>query len=230
MENRINLLSYQNVEFIQSQLPDREFRKYCELKLLSTEDDISFIRKMIYRGIPMEVCEIGCGNGKLLLSMEREGMVSHATGYEVSESRCMCANRFLQMYESERIQIINKNFLDDCVPDGKYDLVILVDIVWLFISSLYDKAENDAIQWIRKSLRKDGVILMELEDYSVQTENIRKNGPYRFWEEFPEDDPFQYGLYRLDLDGDGNIVDDKLFVRRDNGKKDRFTTGFDSLQ
>lgn len=223
MDNRENLISYQNVESIQLVLPDNEFIKYCELKLQSAEDDMDFICKYIYQGKPMNVCEIGCGNGKLLLSLERENMISHAVGYEVSETRCKFADRFLNRYGSKKVQIINDNFLNDhenaC---GGYDLIILVDIVWLFISPLYDSAEHDAMQWIYKNLRKGGRVLFELEDYSKQIEYIKKEGVYRFWEEFPKEDPFKYGLYKLDLDYEGNVVDEKIFIRRDGVKEEIF--------
>ncbi|GFI49388.1 tRNA (guanine-N(7)-)-methyltransferase [Lachnospiraceae bacterium] len=223
MDNRENLLCYQNVESVQFNLPDDEFEKYCELKLQSAEDDIDFIREYIYQGKAMNVCEIGCGNGKLLLSMERENMISHAVGYEVSEARCKFADKFLRKYGSKQVQIINDDFLNDCESVyGEYDLIILVDIVWLFISSLYDKAEHDAMQWIYKNLRKGGMVLFELEDYSKQIEHIKKEGVYQFWEEFPKEDPYKYGLYKLDLDDDGNVVDEKKFIRRNGGKEETF--------
>lgn len=223
MDNRENLVSYQNVESIQLNLPDDEFIKYCELKLQSAKDDIDFIRKYIYQGKPMNVCEIGCGNGKLLLSMERENMISHAVGYEVSEIRCKFADRFLNRYGSKQVQIINDNFLNDHKNlYGGYDVIILVDIVWLFISSLYDRAEHDAMQWIYKNLRKGGMVLFELEDYSKQIEHIKKKGVYQFWERFPKEDPYKYGLYQLALDNDGNVVDEKIFIWRNNVKEEAF--------
>ncbi len=226
MENKENLSSYQNVESIQFNLPEDEFKKYCELKLQSAEDDKAFIREHIYQGEPMNVCEIGCGNGKLLLAMEQENMLSHAVGYEVSETRCKFANRFLNTYGSQKIQIINNNFLDEHsnkYAGGGYELIVLVDIVWHFISPLYDEAEHDALKWIYKNLKKGGMVLLELEDYSRQIEDIKENGAYRFWEEFPKDDPFKYGLYKLDLDDDENVVDEKIFIRRDNMKEEPFT-------
>lgn len=222
MDNRENLISYQNVESIQLNLPEDGFKRYCELKLLSAEDDKAFIREHIYQGRPMEVCEIGCGNGKLLLSMERDHMISHAVGYETSEARCKFANKFLSGYGSKKIEIINSNFLDAHESADKYDLIVLVDIVWLLISSLYDEAEQDAMEWIYKNLRSGGAVLFELEDYSRQIEHIQKEGAYRFWEEFPEDDPFKYGLYKMDLDTDNNVVDEKVFIRRDGMKEETF--------
>lgn len=223
MDNKENLLSYQNVESIQLNLPEDEFEEYCELKLQSAENDIDFIRKHIWQGKPMNVCEIGCGNGKLLLSMERKNMISHAVGYEVSEARCKFANKFLNRYGSKKVKIINDNFLNDTEKEsGGYDLIILVDIVWLFISSLYDRAEHDAMQWIYNNLRKEGMVLFEMEDYTKQIEYIKKKGVYRFWEEFPKEDPFKYGLYKLDLDDDGNVVDEKIFIRRNIIKEEGF--------
>lgn len=224
MDNKVNLVSYQNVESLQLNLPDDEFKKYCELKLQSAEEDKAFIRKHIYQGKPMNVCEIGCGNGKLLLSMEQENMISHAVGYEVSEARCKFANKFLSRYDSKKVRIVNRNFLDEYENvNGEYDLIILVDIVWLFISPLYDRAEHDGMQWIYKNLRKGGMVLFELEDYSRQIAHIKREGPYRFWEEFSEDDPFKYGLYKLDLDHEENVVDEKIFIRRDGMKEEPFT-------
>lgn len=224
MDNKENLISYQNVESIQLNLPEDEFVKYCELKLQSAEEDKTFIQEHIYQGKPMNVCEIGCGNGKLLLSMERENMISHAVGYEVSEARCRFANRFLNRYGSKKVEIINCNFLEDTrnTYEEGYDLIILVDIVWLIISPLYDKAEGDALQWIYKNLRKGGMVLFEMEDYSRQIENIKKNGIYHFWEEFPKEDPFKYGLYKLSLDDDENVVDEKIFIRRDSNEEEPF--------
>ncbi len=138
MENKENLLSYQNVESIQFNLPEDEFRKYCELKLQSAEEDKTFIREHIYQGEPMNVCEIGCGNGKLLLAMEQENMISHAVGYEVSETRCEFANRFLNTYGSKKIQIINNNFLDEQrnINIGGYELFILILRILIYAKEL----------------------------------------------------------------------------------------------
>lgn len=222
MDNKENLMSYQEVESVQLNLPDNEFNKYCELKLLSAEDDKAFIREHVYKGTPMDVCEIGCGNGKLLLSMELDSMISQAVGYEVSETRCKFADRFLNRYDSKKVQIINHNFLDVYENVNQYDLIILVDIVWLIISPLYDKAEQDAMEWIYNHLREGGMVLFEMEDYSRQIERIKREGAYLFWEEFPKDDPFKYGLYKMDLDKDKNVVDGKLFLRRDGMKEEAF--------
>lgn len=222
MENKINLQSYQNVESVQLNLPLAQLQQYCEHKLLSAEADVEFIKKHIYRGTPLNVCEIGCGNGKLLLALERENLISHAVGYEVSESRCQFANKFLELYQSEKVEIVNKNFLEDNPAMEEYDLIIFVDIVFQFVTPLYDEATHESLQWIYKRLSKGGEVFLELEDYTSKKKDIKEKGANVFWEEFPREDPFKYGLYKLGLDNDGNIIDDKRFILRGRSGEERF--------
>lgn len=222
MNNEINLYSYQNVESLQLNLPITQLKQYCEHKLLSAENDVDFIKKYIYHGTPLNVCEIGCGNGKLLLALEKENLISHAIGYEVSESRCKFANKFLEIYDSKKVEIVNKNFLEDNSVNEKYDLIILVDIVFQFITPLYSEAERDSLQWMYKRLNKGGHLFFELEDYTSKIQNIVEKGVDLFWEEFPEEDPFKYGLYKLDIDKDRNIIDDKRFILRKREGEEKF--------
>lgn len=223
MENYANIHSYDNVEKLQSELTGKDFEDYCKVKLDSAEGDTQFIKRHIYHNKPMDVCEIGSGNGKLLFKLEREKLLNSATGYEVSECRCNFAQKFQSFMDSKKSIIKNQNFLDDKGNNQKYDLIIAVDIVLQIVAPLYDKAEEETLLWIRSHLKDDGVLFLELEDYSGQMQQIKtKGGGVRFWEEFPEGDVFRYGLYNLRIDSDGNIVDDKLFLKRNSLEQDTF--------
>lgn len=222
MQNYSNIKSYDNVEKLQCNLNEKEFREYCELKIASAESDFQFIKNSIYKGKAMNVCEIGVGNGKLLYRLEKEGMLRKALGYEVSESRCNFAKKFKEYMKCEQTQIINKNFLEDDENYDGYDLIIAVDIVLQVISPLYDNAEKETFVWIKKHLNKGGILLLELEDYSDPLSQIEKSGRITSWEEFPERDVFQYGLYSMSKDDDGNIVDKKIFLNRNTKEADGF--------
>lgn len=223
MENYANIHSYDNVEKLQSELTGKEFEEYCRTKLDSAEGDLQFIKRHVYRNKPMNVCEIGTGNGKLLFRLEKEGLLCSALGYEVSKNRCNFAKRLQSFIDCKSSEIRNQNFLEDKDNNQKYDLIIAVDIVLQILSPLYDRAEEDVILWIKEHLKVGGVFFLELEDYSGQMQQIKENGGgIRFWEEFPEGDVFRYGLYNLCVDNDGNIVDDKLFLRRNSLEQDMF--------
>ena len=68
------------------------------------------------------------------------------------------------------------------------------------------------------SLQRGGV-LFEIEDYSDNFKDSSEE--YRRWEEFPEVDPFKYGLYSMRKDADGNIVYDKIFLKRGSDMEEK---------
>lgn len=218
MKNEVNLRSYDGVESIQGALSDEDFKEYCDKKLESCEYDLEFIKNNIYSNHKLSVCEIGTGNGKLLFAMEKDGLLGEGgIGYEVSKSRCECAERFKKLMGCNLSQIINKNFLED-KQDRRFDLIIAVDIVIQIISPLYDNAEEDMFKWIYEHLEDNGALFLELVDYSEIIEGLKNNQIIRNWEEFPEADAYRYGLYSRRLDDDGNIVKDKIFIRRSDGE------------
>ena len=217
MKNDVNLRSYEGVESVQSVLADESFKKYCNKKLESCFYDLEFIKDNIYTSRKLNTCEIGTGNGKLLFAMEQNGLLRGGIGYEVSKSRCECAERFKKLMGCNLSQIVNQNFLED-KSKAKFDLIIAVDIVIQFISPLYDNAEEDMFQWIDEHLENDGALFLELVDYSSTIETLKGNQIVKTWEEFPKADTYRYGLYSRRLDADGNIVKDKIFIRRDDGE------------
>lgn len=217
MKNDVNLRSYEGVESVQGAFSDVEFKEYCDKKLESCADDLEFIKDNIYSSHKLNTCEIGTGNGKLLFAMEKAEILSGGVGYEVSKSRCECAERFKKLMGCNLSQIVNQNFLEDKAK-RKFDLIIAVDIVIQIISPLYDNAENDMFRWIEEHLEDGGALFLELVDYSSTVETLRNNNVIKTWEEFPEADAYRYGLYSRSLDSDGNIVKDKIFIRRTDGE------------
>ena len=156
MENYENLKTYDGVEQFQLEhLTKDELLAYIHDKMESAVSDTDFIKGHIFKGDKLNVCEIGCGNGKLLYSMELSGILSSAVGYEVSLSRSRMAHKFGEILGSDSVSIINKNFLVD-TPNEIYDCIILVDIVFQMLSPLYDNAEKDTLEWICKHLISGG--------------------------------------------------------------------------
>ena len=114
-------------------------------------------------------------------------------------------------------EIVNQNFLEDR-SEKKFDLIVAVDIVIQVISPLYDKAEEDMFKWFYEHLEDDGKLFLELVDYSSTVEALKGDRIVRTWEEFPDADAYRYGLYSRRLDQDGNVVKDKIFIRRSDAE------------
>lgn len=226
MDNMDNLRSYDNVEYLQAhKFSDKELHEYFNLKMKTAQSNVEFIEKEIIIGEgynKLNVCEIGGGNGKLLFSLEKKGLLKQGINYEVSKNRCDLADKFAQILSSRVVETQNRNFLEDKTKQDEYDCIVMVDIVLQIISPLYDLAEYDTIQWVKRALKKGGYLFIECVDYSDMIENIEKKGEICTWQEFPQDDPFQYSLDKFSIDGDNNLVCEKTFIGRDNDKRDYF--------
>ncbi len=223
MNNEDNLASYDNVETVQINLSEEALRSYLDAKMESAESNKRFIKENVFCGTPLDVCEIGSGNSKLLYALEMCNVLEGGTGYEVSASRHRLANKFAELLHSQKVRNINANFLDEEPVTNRYDLIVMVDIVFQIIAPLSDTAEQDTLDWIHKSLRDDGILFMEFEDYSNMFDELAVNGgSLRKWEELPEGDPFQYALHLIEEDVDGNLVVGKTHIRRDSNERDYF--------
>lgn len=224
MENLENLYSYEGVERTQLAMDPESLNAYLEDKLRSAESDAEFIQEYcLTERRPYNICEIGCGNRKLLYRLEQLGLLEQGIGFETAQSRVALAEKFGELLGSRAVRIENKNFLE-VKPDRHYDLICLVDIVFQFLGPLYDEEQDQALQWIWDALEPGGSALFELEDYGYLIKKIRASSAKvsRKWEEFPVADPFQYGLYQSALDPDGNSIYEKIFLRRVGGGQERF--------
>ncbi len=227
MNNLDNLGSYDNVESVQgNELSRVELEKYCGSKMESAKSNADFCEEEIFvRGgykEPIKICEIGGGNGKLLYSLEKKGILSRGINYEVSKSRCVLAEKFAEMLSCHRVENINLNFLEDNTREQEFDCIIMVDIVWQLVAPLYDSAESEMVQWLRRALKTAGYLFIEIVDYSDIMKRIEKEGALQTWAELPKEDPFQYSLNKWSVDRDSNLVVEKNFIGRKNNLRDCF--------
>ena len=117
----VNLNAYEGVESL-SRFSDEDFKRYCTDKLASVEKHIHFIKKhVIQPGYQGRVLEIGSGNGKLLFRLEQEGLLEKGVGYEVSQSRCRFAEKFKNYVNSNKVKIVNEDFLQAEIIRGGGD-------------------------------------------------------------------------------------------------------------
>ena len=210
-----NIKAYEGVEDV-SKFSSSSFEEYIKVKLEECGKHIKFIKKNIiddqYKGC---VLEIGSGNGKLLFRLEEEGMLQQGIGYELAGSRTQFAKKLGKHLNSTKVSNINGNFLSISPQGDKYDLVIGVDIVIPLISPLSETAENDWLRVIKSLLKKNGWLILELQDFKNTLKMIQlSGGELRIWKEFHASDPWQYGLDTYSIHGK-DIVWDKTFIKRD---------------
>ncbi len=61
MENKNNLTCYDNVEVLQYDLPEDELKKYLQLKLSTTQNNVDFILSHFNSDKKVDIIEVGGG-------------------------------------------------------------------------------------------------------------------------------------------------------------------------
>lgn len=226
MNNSDNLRSYDDVENL-GRFDEKTLGEYIELKMKSAENDANFIIDNIANPLKCNkllACEIGAGNGKLMYLLEKKQRLERGINYEISTSRYKFAEVMKGYVGSQIVENHNEDILK--VSDSNiYDCIVAVDMVTQMITPLYDEAEEEYFRWINNHLKMGGYAFFEIKNYKKEVDTISETGePIKRWEEFPEGDPFQYGLYSIDIDDDKNIVNTRLFYERATGKMEGITS------
>lgn len=226
MTNSDNLRSYDDVENL-DRFDEKTLGEYIELKMKTAENDANFIIDHIANQIrddKLFACEIGAGNGKLMYLLEKKQVLEKGINYEVSASRYKFAEVMRAHVGSKVVENYNKDILK-VTDNNRYNCIVAVDMVTQIITCLYDTAEKEYFKWINDHLKMGGYAFFEVKNYKKEVDTISETGEsIRRWEEFPPGDPFQYGLYSIDIDEDKNIVNTRLFYERATGKMERITS------
>ncbi len=225
--NHPNITAYENVERFDS-FSKKQFEDYCNLKINDCSKHVHFIKKHIlnFRNNieKPKICEIGSGNSKLLYALEKNKLISSGIGYELSKSRVNFANKFREFTKSKIIKNINQDFLLDKSPlNSPFDLIIGVDIVLQLISPINTDQEKKALEWLRKNLKTDGYLILELWSLSNYIDLIEKqDGIFRRWESYSAEDPWEFCLAEVSRMENGDIIWDKTFLKRNKANERSF--------
>ncbi len=224
MKKHLNLTAYENVEDL-SNFTSESFELYCQSKLSSCDPYVKFIREACcdsrWQG---NVCEIGSGSGHLLFRLEQDGLLNCGIGYEISQSRHQFSEKWKVVLGSRKVSNILGNVLETSTLSN-FDLIIGIDLVYQLITPLYPDAQNDMIRWINHSLKRGGYLLLEMMDFQNFIQLIKLSGGnvYRWWEEFPINDPWEFSLAKFSLDEQKDFVWEKKFIRRGSQERSTFT-------
>lgn len=202
----VNLTAYEGVESL-GRFSPAEFRKYCDDKLKSCDKHIAFLRQH-FPGRPLRVLEIGSGSGNLLFRLEREGMIEHGVGFEVSRSRCRFAAKFAKYCESKKVSVRNEDFIEADLHGEVFDVVIGIDVVINLIGAISEIHTQKMLAKARSCLLEGGrvVLWMMTCEREINFIDQTDSGVYRTWKRFGESDPFRFGLDEITRDTRSNVV------------------------
>ena len=212
MNHRTNLNAYDSYEIFDD---NESESKYRNLKLESCNKHVELIKKEFYNE-KVYILELGSGNSKILINLEKNGLLNHGWGVEISKSRYNFATKWVNDLNIKKITNYNQNILNfDYNSIDILDICICVDLCFQFLDPIKKDSSKFVLEKVFKKLRPGGKFILEL-DYCG---NIIQNLPYtsKIWEEFPNSDPWKYSLWDCSFDEQSKILNwKKTFISREN--------------
>lgn len=212
MKEHINLSAYDSYEIFTD--PESE-NNYRLSKLNSCQKHIDLINQE-FDGKKVTILELGSGNSKVLINLNKHGLLNRGWGIEVSKSRFDFATKWLDDLKISNIENINDDLINfDYDSLDELDVCLCVDLCFQFLEPIQKESDELVLKKVYSKLKPGGKIILEL-DYCGY---IITNLPYtkRVWEEFTEPDPWKYSLWNCDFDQQTKILNwNKTFISREN--------------
>lgn len=163
---------------------------------------------------PIRVLDLGSGNAKWLVRLEREGLLAEGTGIEVSASRHAFAEKWVADWGLSSVKPVCADLLSEPFP-GELDLCLATDIVLQFLNPIRAGALDETLTRIFAHLRPGGRLLVDLQDLTSLQDS-------KTWQEFPEPDPWRYLLWEAPFNAERNTVNlRKTFIGRADSRVDQ---------
>ncbi|NNE69484.1 MAG: class I SAM-dependent methyltransferase [Rhodothermales bacterium] len=205
----VNLSAYDGYE----QFSDPEaLEAYRRAKVGELDSFVEWVRETYEK--PIRVLDLGSGNAKWLVRLEREGLLAAGTGIEVSESRHRFAETWIADWNLTGITPICGDLLTASFPI-QVDLCLATDIVLQFLNPIREGALEATLKRVADHLKPGGRLLIDLQDLTSLKDS-------KTWQEFDEPDPWRFLLWEAPYNPERNTVAlRKTFIGRDDNRLDR---------
>ena len=204
-----NLLAYDDHEIFDNV---RDEFTYKMDKLRSVEKNIHFIHNLFDGEI--NVLELGSGNGKFLLGLERANLLNSGTAIEISNSRHSFAVEWARELKCTKTSYYNQDVLDtDLTEFGEQDLIYCVDAAFQFLDPVKSGSDREVLSNSYNALKRGGKIVLEVETHT-DIFNSMLDGNFKTWQRLDDSDPWEYLLWDCNAVGINTIEINKIFIHR----------------
>lgn len=194
---------YENYERLDSFNP-QQLAEYRHMLLDKTRPQVEFIKRHVWEPYrkPLSVVEVGCGNGRLLMSLYRRGLLEFGCGIDLSESRIKFANKWAEEIGDDALAFWQDDILRyEGTAEGA-DLAVCITGCFQYFYPISPEAPAKLLRFMRGAK----YALFEL---------YRKPQMGRTWRKLPDADPWEYLLDEYEDVGDW-VRHTKTFLNNKN--------------
>ncbi len=208
-----NFSSYANVESFENFSNPDEVKAYRERRLKRYEEHAEFITRYLSLENSLKdvsVLEVGSGSSGLLYSLNKRIPRFKAYGVEISSSRWKFAEAWKKDENIKNIENLNQDFSKLSTPISELNAYIVIDNTFSYLAPENSEYPELLVKTAFSSLAPKGFILIDVINYSERM----KKGSETFWSQFPDTDPFKYGLYSFEVVDQQTVVTKSVFIKR----------------
>lgn len=223
IQNHTNFTAYKEVEAFENYSDVNSLIEYRKARILFCENYSKYISILLAGRENAKAVEIGSGSSALLFSLLEKKIITEGIGIEQSESRFNFAERWKKDCNYFNVKNICSNFVDIELPHETFDLYLIVDNTFSYLypeNQLYPK---NLIQQAEKYLKKDGYIIIELNNYVPFRKTLREEKTTKL----PESNPFEYAVHIKTFDIETNILKSEAkYIRKDGKEKSKIELSY----
>jgi SAM-dependent methyltransferase len=211
--NEINFQSYANIEAMENFSGPEEIQAYRQRRLDRYKDHITFIMENCAAktdGKGFRVMEVGSGNSGLLYALNLQIKGFQGYGVEISTSRWKFAEKWKADEKIGTVENINQNFSDVSADIRELNSFIVIDNTFSYLAPENAQYPQMLVRTAFERLQSGGTIVIDVINY----DDRMKKGSETFWTQFPDSDPFKYGLYSFDVVDQQTVVTKSVFIKR----------------
>ncbi len=210
---------YEGVEAASS-FRDREaLERYRRRLLERTSEQAAFLARRLTRDA--DVLEVGCGNGRLLISLARDGVIAGGMGIDVAESRIAFARTWAAEEGLDRLDFEAAD-ATTYESDRRFAAVVCITGAFGYFEPMARGLASRLLAQLHRALSPGGFLCLELYPHTHSRRLLdAAEGVVRLWQELPPEDPWRFYLSRLTIDDAGEILThEKTFIHRVSGQVD----------
>lgn len=107
----------------------------------------------------INLLDYGCGNGDFLRFLKKKIKFKSLTGYDL----------YIEKFKTNNIQFLNDK---KKIKNNFYDVIVLNHVLEHVVNPI------KLINYLKKKLKKDGIIIIEVPDHGIFEDSLNKNGSY----------------------------------------------------